>query len=964
MKALFFKYLLLILFFNLSSFHLINAQPELNFKFQKFTLDNGLTVVLSEDHNQPIVYGVVVTKAGSKNDPPEATGMAHYMEHMLFKGTEELGTINWQKEKPYIDKIISLYEELGKTTDIEKRKEIQAKINEASVEANKFAIPNELDRVLKLIGSTNINANTSFDRTVFYNAFPSNEIERWIEIYSHRFMNPVFRGFQSELETVYEEKNLYTDMFQFNLFEEFNKSFFKIHPYGQQPLIGTIEHLKNPSLNKMYEFFRTYYVPNNMGLVLVGDFDIEKILPILKEKFGAWKSKELPAPKTWEEKPFNGRELVQKKLSPIKMEILGFRAPKKGDPDEIGIEICSSILTNESSTGLLDKLKLDHKLLGAEAFYIPYNDYGQFAIFVIPKILGQKLEDAEKLVMEQIEKLKKGDFSDDQLNAIKLELYRDFVSEFETIEGKAMMLAEMIGGDRNLNEIYEKPKKIMSINKQDIINIAKKYFNGNYLAFYSKIGSIKKEKLEKPNFKPVISNTTEESVFAKKLSQIPAHPIKTKFVDFRNDIKYNRIKRGINIYWTANPYNNIFTLKLKFGMGTYYHPLLEEACHLANLSGTQTKTVDELKFAFAKLGCNLNVYSTNSHTVIELTGIEDNLKDAVVLLNEFMQSPKADPKKLENIIQDLKANRKIEQTEPAQISHALYSYVVYGKKSKYIDRPTIKEIKKIGVDSLLKVFKLATTFECDVHYIGVKPLTEVIKLLRNNISWIQHPKTSLAPADITYNKYEENTIFFMNDPKAIQSNIRFFMNQKPFYNDEEPYIDAFNSYFSGDFSGLVLQEIREYRSLAYSAGANYVIPLKSGKESYFIGYIGTQSDKTIEAIQVFDSLVRFMPQKTDRWDFLINYLTKSSLISRPHFRDLSERIVSWKWLGYNYDPSQEKIPVYYDMKFDDMYKFYSDNIQKKPMVITIVGDEKRINLNELAKYGKIIKVQKKEIFRN
>lgn len=107
------------------------AQNKLNITFNKYQLDNGLTVILSEDHNLPIVYGVVVAKAGSKNDPPDATGMAHYMEHMLFKGTEELGTIDWQNEKPWMDKIISLYEELGKTNDPVKRKEIQKQINDA-----------------------------------------------------------------------------------------------------------------------------------------------------------------------------------------------------------------------------------------------------------------------------------------------------------------------------------------------------------------------------------------------------------------------------------------------------------------------------------------------------------------------------------------------------------------------------------------------------------------------------------------------------------------------------------------------------------------------------------------------------------------------------------------------------------------------------------------------------------------
>jgi len=964
MKYLFLKRFALFTFITIFFFNELFAQTEFNFKIKQFKLDNGLTVVLSEDHNQPIVYGVVVTKAGSKNDPSDATGMAHYMEHMLFKGTEELGTTDWTKEKPYIDQIISLYEELGKTPEPEKRKEIQKKINEASVEANKYAIPNELDKVLKQIGSTDVNANTSNDRTVFHNAFPSNEIERWIEIYSHRFYKPVFRGFQSELETVYEEKNLYSDMFQFNLFEEFNKVFFKNHPYGQQPLIGTIEHLKNPSLNKMYQFFNTYYVPNNMALVLVGDFDSEKIIPLIKEKFGVWKSKEIPSAKTWEEKPFIGREFAEKKLSPIKLEMLGYRAPKAGDKDEIAIEMCASLLSNENTTGLLDKLTLDHKLLAAMSFYMPYNDYGQFVIFAIPKIIGQKLEEAEKIVLEQIERIHKGDFSDELLQSIKLEKYRELSQELETNEGKAMLLAEMIGQQRNVEDIYEIPKRIMSITKQDIINVAEKYLNGNYLAFYSRMGSMKKEKLEKPGFKPVVSNNNATSAFAKKIEQMTAQPIKEKFIDFRNDIQFNRIKKGINIYRVDNPYNTIFSLKLKFGMGEYYHPLLKYACQLANLAGTSSKSVDQLKFEFAKIGCTMNISSNKSYTTIELTGIEENIKEAVSLLNEFIQSTKAEAGKLNNILQGEKSNRKIEQSEPAQIAQALYNWVVNGRKSSYIDRPTISELKKVGVDSLIKVFKLATTFECDVHYTGKKSLEEIIPILKNNISWTTNPKSSLAPADVNYNQYNENMVYFLNEPKAVQSNIYFFMNQKAFYNDNEPYIDAFNAYFSGDFSGLVLQEIREYRSMAYSAGARYVIPAKSGKESYFMGYIGTQADKTIEAIQVFDSLVRVMPQKTDRWSFIINYLVKSSLSDRPNFRNLSESMVAWKRLGYQHDPNQEKIPVYYEMKFDDMLKFYQENIQKKPMVVVIVGDEKRIDMNKLSHFGKIMKLKKKEVFRD
>ncbi len=748
MKKLFFSFIWLSIFFVE-----VLSQNVIKLEYKQLILENGLTVILSEDHSSPIIYGLVVTKAGSKNDPPDATGMAHYIEHMLFKGTDELGTIDWHKEKPWIDKIISLYEQLSKTSDPVKRKEIQKQINEASVEANKYAIPNELDKILKEIGSTNINANTSYDRTVYHNAFPSSEIEKWLEIYSHRFINPVFRGFQSELETVYEEKNLYTDMFQFNLLEEFNKKYFKQHPYGQQSIIGSIDHLKNPSLHKMYDFFNTYYVPNNMALILVGDFDTEKIIPLIKEKFGKWVAKTLTHEKKYEEKPFNGREFVEMKLSPIKLLLLGFRAPKNGHPDQIAFDIASSILTNQGSTGLIDQLVLENKILMAQSFYMPYNDEGQSVIFVVPKVVGQKLEDAEKLVLEQLEKLRKGNFDDTLLEAIKLEKYRDIVTQIENREWLAVIMAEYFAQGRSIDEIKELPKKIIDITKQDIINVANKYLNSNYLAFYSRMGSMKKEKIEKPGFKPVTSNIEAKSAFAKKLEQVPSQPIKERFIDFRTDVQYNRIKRGVNIYRTENPYNGIFKVKIKFGLGEYYHPILKYSCELLNMSGTQSKTVKQLKYEFSKIGCTYYIYSDKSYTTIEITGLEKKLTSALKLINELICSPSADENAKNKIIQAEKANRKIEQSEPDQIAEALYSYILYGKKSEYINRPSIKELNKLSIDSIFKVFQLATTFECEIHYSGKLLLEELIPIFKNNIKWTASPKNSYNLQSISRKYY-------------------------------------------------------------------------------------------------------------------------------------------------------------------------------------------------------------------
>lgn len=941
----------------------LQAQVKLNFEYKKVILKNGLTVILSEDHSQPIVYGVVVTKAGGKDDPPDATGMAHYMEHMLFKGTDKLGTTNWEKEKIYLDSIVQMYEKLSQTKDNEERKKIQKKINDLSVKANEYVIPNELDKLLKQTGATDVNANTSYDRTVFHNSFHPSEIYRWIEIYSHRFINPVFRSFQSELETVYEEKNLYSDMFIFNLFEEFNKNFFKKHPYGQQPLIGTIEHLKNPSLHKMYEFYRTYYVPNNMALILVGDFSIEEILPVIEEKFGVWESKPLPQRKIWEEEDFKGREFVEKRMSPIRIGLLGFRAPNIKQEDELTFELAVSLLSNSTGTGLLDELSLNNKLLAAQAIYIPYYDYGQLIVLFIPKVIGQKLKDAENLVLEKIEKLKKGDFDESLLEAIKIEKYKDLHQQFETAEGKAMMFAELFAADKDIEEEKNIPIEIMKITKHDIVKIANKYFTENFLAFYSKMGKMKKEKIEKPGFKPIVSNLNEKSEFAKQIEHVKKLPIKEKFVDFKNDIYYNRVKRGYNFYYSKNPYNDIFTLKIKYGVGTYYHPYLSYAAQFAMLVGTTDKKAEEIKLEFAKLGCNYEIFASEDYTVIEVTGIEKNFEKCIVLLNKFLKEIKPEQEKMKQIIQGAMANRRVEKSEPMNVSDALHKWVIYKDKSPYINRPSLGELKKVKADSLIKVLKTAFTYEGEIHYCGQLNPEEVIKILKDNFEWNSTPQKSLAPADKNLTEYKERNIFIINDNKARQSNIRFYMLTKPYNTDDEPYIDAFNTYFSGDFSGLVMQEIREFRSLAYTASANYVIPKKFGQKSFLIGYIGTQSDKTIEAIQVFDSLVYQMPKKEDRWPIFIEYLVKAALSSRPSFRDLTEYVAAAKMRGYNYDPNQGKAPLYYDISFNDVYEFYKQNIQNKVLVISIVGDTKMFNVKSLEKYGKINYVKKSQVFK-
>ena len=232
-----------------------------------YELDNGLKVYLTENHEEPRFYAEIAVRAGSKHDPADATGLAHYLEHLLFKGTSELGTVDYEAEKPHLDRIVDLYEQHFSETDEAVRAEIYAEINREAQLAAQYAVPNEFDKLYNAMGGTALNAHTSNEETVYKIGLPSNRLAQWAEIESSRFLDPVFRIFHTELETVYEEKNRTLDNRGRIIYTAMIEELYKAHPYGQQPTIGTIDHLKNPSLVYIQAYFDTYYVPNNMAIV-------------------------------------------------------------------------------------------------------------------------------------------------------------------------------------------------------------------------------------------------------------------------------------------------------------------------------------------------------------------------------------------------------------------------------------------------------------------------------------------------------------------------------------------------------------------------------------------------------------------------------------------------------------------------------------------------------------------------
>ncbi len=932
-----------------------------------FKLPNGLSVFIWEDATAPSAFGMVAANVGAKEDPAEYTGLAHYLEHMLFKGTEKIGSLDWAKEKPVYDQIVAKYDEMAKVTDPEKRKAISKEINDLTKDAAKYSLSNEYSNLTLAMGGDDMNAATSYDYTYYHSSFPSGEVYKWLELNSERFINPVFRNFQPELETVYEEFNRAQDQQARRVNEFVQGNLYAGHPYSR-PVIGLPEHLKNPQLSELIKFYNEWYVPSNMALIIVGNVKTNEIIPVIKEKFGRLVNKAAPAKKVYPETPIKGRQEFSAKMSRTPQVLLSYKGITSSNSDDIALDICVSILSNGNRTGLLDKLTLDGDVMGAGAYSQSFLDRGNISVYAIPYYdMNQRrfesLKSAEKLILKEIKKLQDGQFEDWLVQSIKSKMIRDYDLMMESNESKASVISQVFLSGRDMGELLNYKELVSEITTEQIKGIAKKYFGPDYLAFMLNDGKPPKgEKLEKPEYDPILPVRGAESPYSKEFGHLPVKTGATAYANM-NDVQERKINDRSKLFYTKNPENNVFTLTLKYGIGTKKMPKLALAAALMNNAGIMGQMdAQTVKQEFSNLGTSCRYSVDNNYLYVTLNGFEESLEASCNLLTRQILLPQLDEKQMNSQKGPYYQMRAMEKTSTEDMASAMNQYVLYQDKSDYIDRLSLAEITEITVSNLTGEFQRATDYEAEIHYVGAMTSDEVYNVLSKNLPLKEGEKASTSPEVEDRIEYKENTIYFLANSDAQQSSISFYIQGDDYKYDSDVYRSAFNQYFAGGFSGLVLQEIREYRSMAYTAGATYLTPPMEGKKTYLTGRLGTQSDKTVEAIDVFMGLLNSMPEYSDRMPMIKNYMKESSLTEKPHFRYASQIYESWKRRGYTKSPAEANMQKIDNLTFNDIVKFYNENVKGRPVAIGIVGDPKLIDMKALEKYGKVVRVSTGKVF--
>jgi predicted Zn-dependent peptidase len=928
-------------------------------KARFYTLKNGLTVILSPNKKEPRISFQIAVRAGSNTDPADHTGLAHYLEHMLFKGTDKFGTLNWNAEKPLLDKIDQLYSQYNQTTDPVKRKEIYKEIDRVSGEAAKFSIANEYDKMMASIGSQGTNAHTWYEETVYEEDIPANAIDKFLSVQAERFRNPILRIFHTELEAVYEEKNRGLDNDARKVNEIAWESVFPKHNYGQQTTIGTIEHLKNPSLVAIRNFYNTYYVPNNMALVLSGDMNPDEMIKKIDTQFGFMKTKpfqEYIGPK---EDPIKG-PIVKEVYGPSAESVqLFFRSSAVHSKEATLTNLLSKVLSN-GKAGLMDlNLNKQQKVQSSRAGLTQVKDYGVVQLTATPK-QGQTLDEAKSLILDQIAILKRGDFDESLIKAIAA---NEKLNMQQSLEENWYRVGELVDGyikhkGKEWNQDVSFIEDINRITKKELVDFANQFFkDDNFVIVYKRKGEDKNiVKVDKPSITPVETNPDKQSSYVKNFIAQPQATIAPVWVDYTKQIQKATI--GSNqVLYTPNTTNSIFRMYYRFSMGNWNSKTLGVALQYLQFLGDGKNSSEDFSKQFYNLACTYNANTGNDETTITLTGLQQNFDQSLALLEQLVRNCKPDESaltSLKNRIAKARANNKLNK---GAIANALRSYATYGSENPFNFTLTDAELNAITAESLVQQLHTLFDYQHTILYYGPNTLLTVSASLKKIHPGASVPLSIPAPKVFKKTEQQKNQVLFANYD-MVQAEIYWVRNLNKYNITEEPVMNSFN----GFFGNIVFQTIRESKALAYSTYAFMQAPTKKEDQFSAEAYVGTQADKLNESIVSMNELLNVLPMNDQNFSNSMKSMFKDIETERISKDGILLSYLAAEKKGWNEDPRKTYYTTYQKLTPQDLIQYHSNNLSKKNYTYCIVASEKKVKEEDLAKYGEVKKLGLTELF--
>ncbi len=933
-------------------------------KSKIYTLDNGLKIYMTVNKEEPRIQTFVAVRVGGKNDPKETTGLAHYFEHLMFKGSEQFGTQDYAAEKPYLDEIERLYEEYRTITDPEARKAHYHKIDSVSYLASQIAIPNEYDKMMSMIGSRGTNAWTSYDETVYTEDIPSNQVENWAKIQADRFRHNVIRGFHTELEAVYEEYNMNLTSDNRKLFESIYASLFPHHPYGTQTVLGTQEQLKNPSIVNIKKTFNTFYRPNNIAICMSGDFNPGQVVKIIEKYFGDWEpNPDIPKLEYEPEQPIT--EPVVKEVVGLEAEMfaMGWRLPGSPDLQTTAVsEIAASILSN-GQAGLMD-LDVNQQqkamFLGAGSEAQP--DYSMFIAMGMPK-QGQTLEELRDLALEEIAKLRTGQFDEaliaSTINNIRLQKMR----QLESNRARANAFVDAFIAGIDWKDAALDIERYSKITKQDVVDFANEYLrDNNYAITYKRQGiDESQKKIEAPAITPIATNRDKRSAFLEEIAESEVKPIEPVFVDFDKDMSRFALCDGVDVLYKKNELNDVATVDIIFNRGTEDVPALNYAFNYLAYLGTPELSSEEISRKMYDLACNFGMSAGAHNSRIHINGLSENIPEAIRTVESLINNAVADESILANCKADALKGRVDAKTNQGSCFNALQRYLFYG--SDFVKKTTMSNESLLSLTSeeLLSAIRELAGKGHEILYYGPETEGAVKKMLAEVHTVGESPEVLEEQFTKRLSSDKTEVIVAPYDSKQFRY-IQYTDLGGNFDPDFTAAIDMYNEYFGGGMNGIVFQEMREARGLAYSAYADLSEPSDPVNGYMFYAYIASQNDKLRASSEGFKDIIENMPESESAFT-----IAKDGLISKMRTQRYTGMSVlnlyrQCRRLGLDAPTDKAVFEAIGNMTLEDVKSAQQKWVAGRNYVYAILGDPVDLDKAFLQELGPVRSVSLEEIF--
>ena len=930
---------------------------------QCYTLSNGLKVFLSVNQQSPRISAHIAVRTGSRNDPAETTGLAHYLEHLMFKGTKQYGTSNYAAEKPLLDTIEARYEQYRLVKDPERRRVLYHEIDSISQLAAKYNIPNEYDKLMAGIGGVGTNAYTSTDVTCYTEDIPANEVDRWARIQADRFQNMVIRGFHTELEAVYEEYNIGIAKDQWKLFEAMNAKMFPTHPYGTQTTIGTQEHLKNPSITNIKNYFHNYYCPNNVAICMAGDFDPDEVIAILERHFGSWKPNyNLTRPEFAPLKPIVAPIDTTVMGQEAEFVALGWRFDAGNSLQVDTMDVVAEMLSN-GTAGLMDlNLNQPLKLMYSGAYSDQMTDYSMLMLLGYPNE-GQTLEEVRELMLGELAKLRAGDFDDELLVSVVNNNKLSYLRALDNNSSRTRQLVNAFINNVDWAQEVGKLDRMAGMTKDQIVAFANRYLNNNFVCVYKRMGEdTTAKKIDKPAITPIPTNRDMQSDFVRNILGEIVEPIQPQFVDYKTELTVGQTSKKLPLLYKQNTQDDLFSLTYKYDFGNTADNRYDLALSYLDYLGTKKMSATEFKQRLYKLACNISMNVSDNETYLTLSGLSENMPEALKLAEDLMQNAQVDQDAYNSLVDLLIKARNDAKTNQQECFNRLSEYGMYGPRNEYTNIMSAQQMRDTKPADLLQLVKGLRDMKHTVMYYG--PMTE--KDLNKCLKKVHKTKKNLAAVPVGVPYMEQTTpttevLIAPYDAKNIYM-IQYHNEGTKWAPEHAATINMFNEYFGGGMNGIVFQELREARGLAYSAAAYYRQPSELPHPEYAMTYIVTQNDKMMDCINEFNNIVGTIPQSEAAFALAKESLMKKLASRRVVRGGVLNSYLAAQRMGLDYDIYSVVYNALPSLTLNDIVKFEQQSMANKPYRYIILGDEKELDTKALEKIGPIHRLTLEDIF--